>query len=148
MILNQAELELRHMSHESLVQYGQAVQLIAGAGSRMSFAEVEVFYEMAKLRGVPETIVSEWKKFEVTEHDIVDVLCSLEDSLTDKTRRLLVLDAVRTASADGVYPHEEEEAVRKAAEALGLDEKEVVKIEILASLEKNVRDIKNLLFDG
>jgi len=148
MNLNSAEQQLRHLSSEVLALYVQAVQMIAGAGDRLSYAELELFCSMARLRGIPDESVKEWTQNVWNENEAFNLLSELQPELTEKTRRLLILDAVRIAKADGVYSHEEEDAVRKVAEGFGVDEKEVVELEILASLEKNVRDLKNLLFDG
>jgi len=148
MILNLAEQQLKHLSSEVLALYVQAVQMIAGAGGRLSYAELELFSSMAVLRGIPNESVREWAQNIWDEDDAADLLFSLQPELTKKTRRLLILDAVRIAKADGVYSHEEEDAVRKVAAAFEVEEKEVVEIEILSSLEKNVRDLNNLLFDG
>ncbi len=147
MILNSAEQQLKHLPRSVLVLYGQAVQLIAGADGRLSYAELELLYDTATLRGIPEDIVQEWRQFNWRENTVEDLLLDLLPQLTDKTVKLLLLDAVRIAKADGVYPHEEEEAVRNAADALGIEEAQVVEIEILASLEKNIRDLQSLLLD-
>lgn len=148
MNLNSAEQQLKHLSSEVLALYVQAVQMIAGAGDRLSYAELELFCGMARLRGIPDEDVKKWIQHVWNENEAFNLLSELKPELTEKTRRLLLLDAVRIAKADGVYSHEEEDVVRQVAEGFGLEEKEVVEIEIIASLEKNVRDLKNLLFDG
>lgn len=134
------------ISREVSLLYGFVVQLIAGADGHLSLAERELFYTQAQSRNIPGDILNEWKKYDWQEGDVDKLIAELKPHLSLKLARLLIYDAIRIAGADASYPLEEQDAVRQAAEILGVSEKLVAEMEILASLEKNVEDLKRMVF--
>mgnify|MGYP000451097839 CR=1 FL=1 len=134
------------ISREVSLLYGFVVQLIAGADGHLSLAERELFYAQAQSRNIPGDILNEWKKYDWQEGDVDKLIAELKPHLSLKLARLLIYDAIRIAGADASYPLEEQDAVRQAAEILGVSEKLVAEMEILASLEKNVEDLKRMVF--
>ena len=136
----------KDIDRKVMLQYGYAVQIIAGADGELTFAERELFFADAKLRDIPEAVLSEWKQFDWRDGNIVELMVDLKPRLSEKLARLLIYDAIRMAGADATYPLEEQDAVRQAAAILGVSEKLVAELEILAALEKNVDDLRKVLF--
>lgn len=128
------------------VLFGQAILMVAGADGSLALEEGEYFYREAKINGVEEDIIREWREFDWSKSDLQSTVETLKPALTDKLKSLLVYCAIRISLADSSYPLTEQDAVRKAAELLDIDDKAVVELEILASMDKNVADLKQLNF--
>lgn len=131
---------------EVILRYGNAVQLIAAADGQLTIAERELFYDDARRRRIPEDILAEWAEYQWRDESLQDVVCSLKPLLSSRLRKILIYDSIRIAVEDASYPLEEQDAVRKAAEILDIDDKFVAELEVLASLDKNVTDLKRLAF--
>ena len=136
----------KRISRDTVLLYGQAVQLIAGADGKLSIAELEFFYEDARRRGISDSVLEEWRGYQWSEGDLSKVVKSLRPLLSPRLRKLLLFDSIRIAIEDANYPLEEQDAVRRAADILEIDDKTVVELETLASLDKNVADLKRITF--
>ena len=134
------------VSRDIVVQYGFAVQLIAGADGQLTIAERELFYEDAKRRGIPDDVINEWTDYRWSKESLDAVVSGLKPQISRRLAKLLLFDSIRIAIEDASYPLEEQDAVRKAAEILDVDDKTVAELEIIASLDKNVSDLKRIAF--
>jgi len=131
---------------EIKVLYGQAVLMVAGADGDLTLEEQELFYSEASRLGADESIIDEWRNFDWGQGDLDATTQTLKSYLSDNSIKLLIYCAIRIAMEDSSYPLAEQDAVRKAAELLDVDDKTVVELEILASMDKNVSDLKYLTF--
>lgn len=134
------------LSRDAVVRYGRAVKHIASADGSMSIAELDLFFDDARSRGVSESILLEWEEYDCENGSLEKTLKLLRPVLTKSLEKLLLFDAIRVAIEDSNYPLEEQDAVRRAAELLEIDDRTVVELETLASLDKNVTDLKRLTF--
>ncbi len=134
------------LPRDAIVLYGQAVQTIAGADGDLTFEEEGLFYLEARWRGINDDVLAEWRDFAWSEANLEEIIQKLKPSLSDKMIKLLLFDSIRVAMEDSTYSLHEQDAVRNAAEMLDVDDKTVVELEILASMDKNVFDLKYLTF--
>lgn len=131
---------------EIKVLYGQAVLIIAGADGDITLEEQELFFLEVSRRGIEQDIIEEWQKFDWRQGDLEKTLEKLKAYLSVSSTKLLVYCAIRIAIEDSSYPLAEQDAVRQAAEYLEIDDKTVIELEILASMDKNIADLKLLTF--
>lgn len=131
---------------QTLVLFGHTVLIIAGADSNLTIEEKDFFYNEAARLNITDDIIEEWEKFDWKKGDLQHTIGELKPLLTPELSKYLIYSAIRISIDDSSYPLAEQDAVRQAAEQLDVDDKTVVELEILASMDKNVTDLKRLTF--
>jgi hypothetical protein len=131
-------------SEEETLRYLLSLKIILAADGLHPLEEHALSRGMV-LMGVPDDIRSAVQRFEVGGAILEDYL----PRTTSRTRaRLLVYDAVRLASADGLYADAERQAVSRAALALGIDVFAVRALEGLVQLERTVEQLRRGLLQA
>jgi hypothetical protein len=125
-------------SDDETLRYLVSLKLILAADGLHPLEEKALSRGMA-LMGVPDDIRAAVDRFEVRGAILEDVL---PQNATKSRARLLVYDAVRLASADGLYADAEREAVARAAVALGVDLFAVRALEGLVQMERVVEQLR------
>ncbi len=125
-------------SDEETLRYLLSLKIILAADGLHPLEEHALTRGM-QLMGVPEPICTAVQQFEVAGADLE---AYLPRTATRSRARLLVYDAVRLASADGLYADAEREAVSRAAQALGVDLFSVRALEGLVQMERVVEQLR------
>ena len=125
-------------SDDETLRYLLSLKIILAADGLHPLEEHALTRGMA-LMGVPEPICVAVQQFEVAGAHLEDYL---PRTATRSRARLLVYDAVRLASADGLYADAEREAVARAAHALGVDLFAVRALEGLVQMERVVEQLR------
>ena len=131
-------------SDEETLRYLLSLKIILGADG-VHPLEAHALTRGMQLMGVPETVVAEVEQFDALGKDLADYL-PLRPSRA--RARLLVYDAVRLASADGLYSDEEREAVANAARMLGVDTGTLRALEGLVQMERAVEQMRRGLLQA
>jgi len=108
--------------------------------AKLNDKEKRAFMSLAKALALADGIVvSQEEKFmnlyakemDLTDYDfnsdIDSVIKELADSATDEVKRIVILELVELANADGNFSGEEKDLVKKVIKAFGLNEKEIDK---------------------
>jgi hypothetical protein len=131
-------------SDEETLRYLLSLKIMIAADGLHPLEEHALSRGMV-LMGVPDDIRGTVQRFEVGGAVLEDYL----PRTANRTRaRLLVYDAVRLASADGLYADAEREAVARAALALGIDVFAVRALEGLVQLERTVDQLRRGLLQS
>jgi uncharacterized tellurite resistance protein B-like protein len=125
-------------SDDETLRYLLSLKIILAADGLHPLEEHALTRGM-QLMGVPEGICVAVQQFEVQRARLEDYL---PRTATRARARLLVYDAVRLASADGLYADAEREAVARAAQALGVDMFAVRALEGLVQMERVVEQLR------
>jgi hypothetical protein len=131
-------------SDDETLRYLLSLKLILAADGLHPLEEHALSRGMA-LMGVPDEICAAVQSFEVAGAQLEDYL---PRATTRARARLLVYDAVRLASADGLYADAEREAVARAALALGVDVFAVRALEGLVQMERVVEQMRRGLLQA
>lgn len=134
----------RAPKREQAVGYLKALKVIIGADGEIAEEEKNAFMRLMERMGAATDIVEEIEEFDFTTATLETVLPSMKPG--GLRARMLLRDAVQIVRADGVYAVEEQAAVQRAAELLGLKTAFVSSIEALVELEEAVAKLtKSLL---
>ena len=131
-------------SDEESLRYLISLKIILAADGLHPLEEHALSRGMV-LMGVPEDIRAAVQSFEVGGAVLEEYLPRVA---TRSRARLLVYDAVRLASADGLYADAEREAVARAALALGVDLFAVRALEGLVQMERVVEQLRRGLLQA
>ena len=131
-------------SDDETLRYLLSLKIILGADG-VHPLEAHALTRGMQLMGVPEGVIAEVERFEARGKDLEDYLPL---SPTRARARLLMYDAVRLASADGLYSDEEREAVARAAQALGVDTFALRALEGLVQMERVVDQLRRGLLQA
>jgi tellurite resistance protein len=113
------------------LRFGKAIKVIVAADGKVSDAEMDAFLDMAALFGLSDGQMSEFVEFDPKSTKLEDCLKGFGD---DAFARRMIYDAIKISSADG-YAAEEREAVRKAAQIMGVDLAHVATLEGIVETE-------------
>jgi hypothetical protein len=131
-------------SEDETLRYLISLKIILAADGLHPLEDHALSRGMAVM-GVPEALRAVVQRFEVRGALLEDYL----PRTAHRTRaRLLVYDAVRLASADGLYADAEREAVARAALALGIDVFAVRALEGLVQMERVVEQLRRGLLQA
>ena len=131
-------------SDDETLRYLLSLKIILAADGLHPLEEHALSRGMT-LMGVPDDIRDTVQRFEVGGAQLEDYL---PRTATRGRARLLVYDAVRLASADGLYADAEREAVARAAAALGVDQFAVRALEGLVQMERVVDQMRRGLLQA
>jgi uncharacterized membrane protein YebE (DUF533 family) len=115
-------------------QIGVAILAVAGADGQVSDTELTFLLGRAKQFGVSDEGLRQIASFDYRSVDLASVVAQVPPSV----RKLLLYDAILVARADG-FSEPERAAARRWAQALGLDEAIVGRIEAHLEREDELR---------
>ncbi len=131
-------------SDQETLRYLLSLKIILGANG-VHPLEAHALTRGMQLMGVPEAVVAEVERFDAQGKELEDYLPL---SPSRPRARLLIYDAVRLASADGLYSEEEREAVARAARVLGVDTVVLRALEGLVQMERVVDQMRRGLLQA
>ena len=119
------------------LRLGKAIKLIIAADGEVSEGELSAFADLATLFGATE-LFPQLVAFDPRSTTLQDCLQGLDN---DALSRRMIYDAIKISSVDG-YAAREREAVRRAAQILGIDGATVTLIEGLVEAERGLAGIR------
>lgn len=123
-------------------RFAKALLIVIGADGEISDAEMDAFLGTARMMGMPETLLKDLQSFDWKNTKLEEQLRGLDDPAS--ARRLLY-DCIMVASADG-YSSPEQDAVRRAAKILKVDDAMASAIEGMVRQEVALRATRAELF--
>lgn len=123
---------------ERALRLGKAIKLIIAADGVVSDGELAAFADLATLFGASQELFSQLVAFDPRSTTLQDCLQGLDN---DALSRRMIYDAIKISSVDG-YSAQEREAVRNAAQIMGIDGATVTLIEGLVEAERGLAGIR------
>ncbi|BAY22221.1 hypothetical protein NIES2100_19840 [Calothrix sp. NIES-2100] len=131
---------------EAYLNYGYALLAIAGADGVVSEAEFNWLISHQRLVGAPEEVVEKYKKFDYKNADLENLLSKITvDVDTWSKSRTLLYHAIQMARADNDYSIEEQNAVKKAAKLLKVEDDIALALNRLVDTEEAVTALRKAL---
>jgi tellurite resistance protein len=141
------EYGIREVSPESLLNYGYALLVIAGADGEVAPAEMQWLLHHQRRFGAPPEILALYETYDFRGADVADVFRTVRvDSESWQGARHLLYHAVHMASADGVLHEAERARVLEAAERLDVTEDIALALIALVALERSSTALRQSLF--
>jgi len=122
---------------ERALRLAKAIKLIIAADGEVSEAELSAFADLATMFGATE-LFPQLVAFDPRSTTLKDCLQGLDN---DALSRRMIYDAIKISSVDG-YAAQEREAVRRAAQIMGIDGATVALIEGLVEAERGLASIR------
>ena len=122
---------------ERALRLGKAIKLIIAADGEVSGGELSAFADLATMFGATE-MFPQLVAFDPRSTTLQDCLQGLDN---DALSRRMIYDAIKISSVDG-YAAQEREAVRRAAQIMGIDGATVTLIEGLVEAERGLASIR------
>jgi len=122
---------------ERALRLGKAIKLIIAADGEVSGGELSAFADLATMFGATE-MFPQLVAFDPRSTTLQDCLQGLDN---DALSRRMIYDAIKISSVDG-YAAQEREAVRRAAQIMGIDGATVTLIEGLVEAERGLAGIR------
>ena len=131
---------------EAYLNYGYALLAIAGADGEGSDAEFNWLVNHQRMAGAPESVIEQYKTFEYKNADLESLLnkISVDVSTWSKSRSLLY-HAIQMARADNDYSVEEQNAVKKAAKLLKVEDDIALALNRLVETEEGITALRKAL---
>jgi len=123
---------------ERALRIGKAIKLIIAADGEVSEGELSAFADLATMFGANEELFSQLVAFDPRSTTLQDCLQGLGN---DALSRRMIYDAIKISSVDG-YHAREREAVRSAAQIMGIDGATVTLLEGLVEAERGLAGIR------
>ncbi len=133
--------DMEDADKERALRYLKGLKYIIGADGEIADEEWDALVRWMNRHKVPQELLKAISDFDIT------TVTSLKDILPnyqqDSARaRSLIRDAIEIARADGVFAQEENDAVRFAAEILGVSNETVASLEALVEMEGAVEKLR------
>ena len=123
---------------ERALRIGTAIKLIIAADGEVSDGELSAFADLATMFGMNEELFSQLVAFDPRSTTLQECLQGLGN---DALARRMIYDAIKISSVDG-YAAQEREAVRRAAQIMGIDATTVAQLEGLADAERGLAGLR------
>jgi len=124
-------------SFESWCNYGYALLIVAGADGQVADQEMEWLLNVhEKILEAPGEVVEALCTFDYKNTSLEEVLDKIKFDVPINYKRTLLYDAIKMAHADHDFSQEEQDAVWRASELLGIEKEvsraftEIVNIEL------------------
>ncbi|WDN56666.1 hypothetical protein [Streptomyces clavuligerus] len=141
------EYGIREISPDSLLRYGLALLVIAGADGEVAPAELRWLLDHQRKVGAPPEILAEYESFDVRGADLAEVFQAVRvDSTSWQGARHLLYHAAQMASSDGVLHTAERNRVLEAARWLDVTEDIALALIALVELERSATALRQSLF--
>ncbi len=131
---------------EAYLNYGYALLAIAGADGEVSDAEFNWLVNHQRMAGAPESVIEQYKTFEYKNADLESLLTKISvDVSTWSKSRSLLYHAIQMARADNNYSVEEQNAVKKAAKLLKVEDDIALALNRLVETEEGITALRKAL---
>lgn len=131
---------------EAVLNYGYALLTIAGADGDVSEAELNWLINHQRTVGAPEEAIEAYKTFDYKNADLESLLAKISvDVSTWSKSRTLLYHAIQMARADQNYSSEEQQAVKKAARLLKVEDDIAFSVSRLVEAEEAVTALRKAL---
>ena len=131
---------------EAYLNYGYAMLVIAGADGEVSEPEMNWLINIQRMVGAPEEAIEKYKTFDYKNAKLEDLLPKITADVPDwSASRSLLYHSIKMARADKDYAKEEQQAVKKAAKLLGLEDDISLALNALVEMEEKVDSMRKAL---
>ncbi|GFZ95246.1 hypothetical protein [Okeania sp. KiyG1] len=131
---------------EAYLNYGYALLAIAGADGDVPEAEMNWLINHQRIVGAPEEAIKKYKEFDYKNAKLEDLLPNIKTDVPNwSAPRTLLYHAIKMSRADKDYAKQEEEAVKKAAKLLGVEDDITLSLNILVEMEEKVESMLKAL---
>ncbi|NEP82476.1 MAG: hypothetical protein F6K39_32625 [Okeania sp. SIO3B3] len=131
---------------EAYLNYGYALLAIAGADGDVPEAEMNWLINHQRMIGAPEEVLEKYKEFDYKNAKLEEVLPKIKADVPSwSAPRTLLYHAIKMSRADKNYAKQEEEAVKKAAKLLGVEDDITLSLNILVEMEEKVESLLKAL---
>ncbi len=131
---------------EAYLNYGYVLLVIAGADGDVPESEMNWLINHQRMVGAPEEVLEKYKTFDYKNAKLEDLLPKIKgDAPNWSAPRTLLYHAIKMSRADKDYSKEEQEAVKKAAELLGVPEDITVALKVLVEMEEKTESMLKAL---
>lgn len=131
---------------EAYLSYGYALLAIAGSDGEVSEAEFNWLVNHQRMAGAPEEVIEKYKTFEYRKADLESLLTKITvDVSTWSKSRSLLYHAIQMTRADKDYSLEEQNAVKKAAKLLKVEDDIALAINRLIETEEAITALRKAL---
>lgn len=131
---------------EAYLNYGYALLAIAGADGEVSDPEMNWLIDHQRMVGAPEEAIAKYKAFDYKNAKLEDLLPKIKGDIPGwSASRTLLYHAIKMARADNDYAKEEQEAVKKAAKFLGVEDDITLALNALVEMEEKVESMLKAL---
>jgi len=146
--LGKQVFKVNRITKQVWINYGYACLTIAGADGEVAPAEFDHLAVEAVAMGATPDIIDAWKAYDFKSGDLNELLPTLVADAPINAARSLIYTAIKMSRADGVYHVDEQGAVKRAADILGVDSHTVTAIEGLAEMEEAVERVRAGLLEN
>ncbi|MDJ0732960.1 MAG: hypothetical protein QNJ47_02570 [Nostocaceae cyanobacterium] len=137
---------LSSASFEAYLNYGYALLVIAGADGEVPAQEMNWLINHQRMVGAPEEAIEKYKTFDYKNAKLEDLLPKIKADVPSwSAPRTLLYHAIKMSQADQDYAKEEQEAVKKAAKLLGVEDDITSALNVLVDMEKKVESMLKAL---
>lgn len=131
---------------EAYLNYGYALLAIAGADGEVSEAEFNWLVNHQRMAGAPEEVIEKYKTFDYKNADLENLLSKISvDVSTWSKSRSLLYHGIQMSRADDNYSVEEQNAVKKAAKVLKVEDDIALALNRLVEAEEAVTALRKAL---
>lgn len=131
---------------EAYLNYGYALLAIAGADAEVSKAEFDWLINHQRLVGAPEEVIDKYKAFDYKNADLENLLSKISVDVAGWSKaRTLLYHAIQMSRADDNYSLEEQQAVKKAAKLLKVEDDIALSLQRLVETEEAVTALRKAL---
>ncbi|NER08350.1 MAG: hypothetical protein F6K17_40305 [Okeania sp. SIO3C4] len=131
---------------EAYLNYGYALLAIAGADGDVPEAEMNWLINHQRMIGAPEEVLEKYKEFDYKNAKLEDLLPKIKADVPNwSAPRTLLYHAIKMSRADKDYAKQEQEAVKKAAKLLGVEDDITLSLNILVEMEEKVDSLLKAL---
>lgn len=143
----ESEYNIREVSPDSLLRYGQALLVIAAADGEVSPPEFRWLVEHQRKFGCPQHVIDQYERFDPRAADLTEIVARIRvDSPGWQSARHLVYHAIQMCSADQDFATEEIQKVSEAARLLDIPDDITQALRYLVLMENAARSMRNALF--
>lgn len=131
---------------EAYLNYGYALLAIAGADGEVSEPEMNWLINHQLMVGAPSEAIEKYKAFDYKNAKLEDLLPKITVDVPGwSAPRTLLYHAIKMARADNDYAKAEQEAVKKAAKLLGVEDDITMALNALVEMEEKVESMLKAL---
>ena len=139
-------LGISEAPYEAYLNYGYALLAIAGADGEVSTAEMNWLLNHQRMVGAPEELMEKYKSFDYKSAKLEELLSHITvDVSTWSSSRTLLYHAIQMARADENYSSKEQEAVKKAAKLLNVEDDIALALNKLVEMEEAANGLRKAL---
>ena len=128
--------------------YGYALLIIAGADGEVSQAEMNWLINHQRALNIPEYILEAYRTFDYKNGNLEELLPNINNAnVPFNVGRSLVYHAIKMSKADFEFADQEQKAVKKAAQLLGVSDDILLALNGLVDVEESVNRTRKALIE-